>query len=447
MTFDELRRRYPVFRYESFQLESVGSRYIARFRFSVPPDLSFNPEVVFEPVAEGWNSFQRESLENAIFHLGLIESLSYWKATASPMIEVQAGHLTAEQVEWWQDLLMNGMGEYFYHNQIDFTAGDLIRIVPAGAERFQASAAVLPARNLMTIGGGRDSALAAGLLRDSGKPFTCMMLNPSAAARAIAARVTSADPVVISRTIDPGLLDLNRRGFLNGHTPFSAYLGFLGASCLLLYGYSNVIVANERSSDEGNVLYRGKEINHQYSKTLRFETGFDDYLRKYILVNGKYFSLVRPLYELQIAKWFADFPEFFEVFKSCNRNRSASWCGECPKCISVFATMYPFVPSSDLVKIFGRDLFARLETIPILRQLTGFEVKPFECVGTTKEIIAALALALAQCRSKGKALPLVLQYAADYVSGVNDESAAREILSGYGEHRIPAEFEPALSAG
>jgi UDP-N-acetyl-alpha-D-muramoyl-L-alanyl-L-glutamate epimerase len=447
MTFEDLRRRYPVFRYESFQLESAGARYLARFRFSAPPDLSFNPQVVFEPVADGWNSLGAESLENVIFHLGLIESLSYWKATASPIMEVQAGHLTAEQVEWWQDLLINGMGEYFYKNQIDFTSGDLIRIVPAGQQRFHPSAAVLPPRSLMTIGGGRDSALAGGLLRNSGKPFTCMMLNPSAAARSIAARVSSADPLVISRTMDPGLLELNRRGFLNGHTPFSAYLGFLGAACLLLYGYSNVIVANERSSDEGNVVYCGKEINHQYSKTLRFETRFDDYLREYIVANGKYFSLVRPLYELQIAKRFADFPEFFGVFKSCNRNRSASWCGECPKCISVFATMYPFVSSSDLVKIFGRDLFARPETIPILRQLTGFEVKPFECVGTTKEIIAALSLALAQCRSKGKPLPLVLQYAADHVSAVNDESAAREILSGYGDHWIPAEFESALSVG
>ena len=74
------------------------------------------------------------------------------------------------------------------------------------------------------------------------------MLNPSSAARKIAAQVSPADPVVIRRAICPELLDLNRRGFLNGHTPFSAYLAFLGGVCQLLYGYSNVIVANERDA-------------------------------------------------------------------------------------------------------------------------------------------------------------------------------------------------------
>src|SRR6267142_2185647 len=56
LQLDELRRRYPVFRYESFEVERSPSKVVARFRFSAPPDLSFAPEVFFEPVSEGWNS-------------------------------------------------------------------------------------------------------------------------------------------------------------------------------------------------------------------------------------------------------------------------------------------------------------------------------------------------------------------------------------------------------
>jgi hypothetical protein len=438
--------RYPLFRYDSFAIDKSPSRITARFKFSIPPDIAFTPEVHFESVPDGWHSVPEEFLNNAVFHLGLIESFSYWKATASPVIEVHAGSLSDDQVRWWHDLLINGMGEFFYRNDIDFTAKDFVKIAAmAGTDRSKAYAAPLPTRSLLTIGGGRDSALAGALLRDSGKSFTCMMLNPSSAANKIARYVTTKDPVIIRRAICPELLELNGRGFLNGHTPFSAYLAFLGAACLLLYGYSNVIVANERSSDEGNVRYRDKDINHQYSKSFRFERLFDEYLAKYLVGRGRYFSFVRPLYELQIGNVFSGFPALFDLFKSCNRNRSDSWCGQCPKCLSVFLTMYPFVPRSTLTRIFGGNLFHREENVKILRELAGLEIKPFECVATTAEINSALALCIAKARAAGEPLPLVLEYAVQHVRGASDEGATSGILGSLGPHRIPQEFESFLT--
>src|SRR5207244_3025428 len=153
-----------------------------RFKFSIPPDISFAPEVIFEPVPEGWREIPEESLRNVVFHLGLIESFSYWKATASPVIEVRAGRLAEDQVGWWDDLLIHGMGEFFFRNSIDFTPANFVKIVPGiDAPEYAVCGATLPQRSLLTIGGGRDSALAAGLLRGAGQPFTCMMLNPSSA--------------------------------------------------------------------------------------------------------------------------------------------------------------------------------------------------------------------------------------------------------------------------
>jgi hypothetical protein len=441
-----LRSKYPVFRYESFEIDWSSSRITARFKFSVPPDISFTPEVVFESVRDGWPSNSEESLQNLIFHLGLIESFSYWKATASPIIEVHAGSLSEEQVSWWEDLLIHGMGEFFYRNQIDFTSQDFVKIVAEPGGRFSSTHhEPLPSRSLLTIGGGRDSALAAGLLRRVDHRFACMMLNPSSAAENIARLVTTSDPVIVRRAISPELLELNRRGYLNGHTPFSAYLAFAGTICLVLYGYSNLIVANERSSEEGNVHYRGNEINHQYSKSFRFETQFDDYLRKFLANGARYFSLVRPLYELQIGKLFSGFSEFFELFKSCNRNRSDSWCGQCPKCVSVFLTMYPFVPAATLIKIFGHDLYHSEETIPIVRELAGFEIKPFECVATVGEITAALALAVRKLKNNSESLPPVLQYAVRHIPGVNETESASTLLTAYGPHRIPQVFENFLT--
>jgi hypothetical protein len=443
---EELRRKYPVFRYERFQIDRTPSRITVRFHFSIPPDISFTPEIHFDPTSDGWRDVPEEFLRNVVFNLGLVEAFSYWKATVSPVIEVQAGAIGGDQVHWWEDLLIHGMGEFFYRNQIDFTPEDFVKITPvAGDASNLAYREALPQRSLLTIGGGRDSALAAGLLRGSGHPFTCMMLNPSSAALKIAARAASADPVVVRRSICPELLDLNGRGFLNGHTPFSAYLGFLGAVCLLLYGYSSVIVANERSSDEANVRFRGRDINHQYSKSFRFERLFDEYVQKYLVAGGRYFSYVRPLYELQIGRLFANFPIFFDLFKSCNRNRSDSWCGQCPKCLSVFLTMYPYVPRSTITKIFGANLFDRGENIPILRELAGFGVKPFECVATSSEIVAALSLAYAKATATGEPLPPVLQWASQNVPGIADTSRSAAILSGYGPHRIPQELENFLT--
>jgi len=443
--FEELRQKYPVFRYDRFEFQRSPSGVTGRFHFTIPPDIAFTPEVHFAPVQEGWFAVPDAAVSNAVFHLGLIEALSYWKATASPRFEVHAGSLTEEQVQWWEDLLIHGMGEFFYRNDIDFTQHDFVKIVSAGSDTLSLYSASLPQRSLLTIGGGRDSALAAGLLRDSGHPFTCMMLNPSSAASRIAAQVTSADPVVIRRSISPDLLELNRLGFLNGHTPFSAYLGFLGVVCLLLYGYSDVIVANERSSDEGNLGYRGREINHQYSKSFRFERLFDQYLSTYLVKCGHYFSFVRPLYELQIGKLFSSFPGFFDVFKSCNRNRSDSWCGECAKCVSVFLTMYPFVPRSALLKVFGADLFDRRGTIAIVRELVGDNTKPFECVATRAEILAALALSIQKAQESGEPLPAVLDYASKNVPGATDLTSAAAILASYGPHRLPQELENFLT--
>src|SRR5262249_56400299 len=98
--FEELRAKYPVFRYERSQIEKTSSGVTARFHFSIPPDIAFTPEVHFEPVSDGWNSVPEEFLNNAAFHLGLIEAFSYWKATASPTIEVAAGPHSRGQVPW-----------------------------------------------------------------------------------------------------------------------------------------------------------------------------------------------------------------------------------------------------------------------------------------------------------------------------------------------------------
>ena len=134
------------------------------------------------------------------------------------------------------------------------------------------------------------------------------------------------------------------------------------------------------------------EINHQYSKSVEFENDFRSYVNDYISSDIQYFSFLRPINEVQIARFFARNKDYYNVFKSCNvGSKTDSWCGKCPKCLFTWIIMSPFIPENKLIGIFGKDLLKDNELLPVLRQLKGdVEVKPFECVGTVEEVNACL---------------------------------------------------------
>jgi hypothetical protein len=62
-----------------------------------------------------------------------------------------------------------------------------------------------------------------------------------------------------------------------------------------------------------------------------------------------------------------------------------------------------------LVKIFKKNLFEDKKLIPIVKELIGEGgCKPFECIGTREESLAAFYLCLKKFRKKP--LPVVLEY-------------------------------------
>jgi hypothetical protein len=151
-------------------------------------------------------------------------------------------------------------------------------------------------------------------------------------------------------------------------------------------------------------------VNHQYSKSFGFESDFRQYVRDFISPDFNYFSFLRPLNELQIARIFADQVKYYPVFKSCNAgSKTDTWCCNCPKCLFAFTILSPFIPMIELVHIFGKNLFEMPQMLVYLKELTGIsEVKPFECVGTIAEVNAALHMFIA--RHKREKLPLLVDY-------------------------------------
>jgi hypothetical protein len=451
---EELRRKHPRFVYQNFALERAAERLRIGFRFRLEPDIVFTPEIVIESIGRSAiDSLPPAALERFAFHLGLIEMMSYWKAAASREVVIEAGALDEWQIRWWKDLWLRGMGEFFYVNHIDFKSPDYLKISARSPSTHQPEHrrdGHRPSRrSLVMVSGGKDSALALHELREAGEQFNCLVLNPPPSAMEVAAIAGCTDPIMVRRTLDPRLLELNREGYLNGHTPFSALLAILGLTCAAIFDYDRVVVSNERSSDEGNVNFLGAEINHQYSKTFAFEAAMREYARTYLARDISYFSILRPLFELQVCRLFAACREYFAAFRSCNRGqKEGSWCGRCPKCLSVFICLSPFLSREELVRIFGKDLFEQTDATALLRSLLGMEgPKPFECVGTRQELLVGLFLSVKRRKAAHATLPpLLAQAEREILPSQHDLPAlSTAILSAFSErHYLPPELAALL---
>lgn len=453
--FEPLRARHPRFTYEDYAVERRGEDLTLTFSFTMAPDIAFAPTTTLRAAdASRLASLPREALDGLAFHLGMIELLSYWKTACAPEIVIKAGALDAEQVAWWRDLILHGMREFFFVNGIDFRRDDLFTLVAsprAGRPTARFEGALPDAEDLVLVSGGKDSAFTLEFLRDSGHAVRALFLNPAPAARDVARVAGVERSVVVARTLDPAMLALNKEGYLNGHTPFSAYLAFLGATCAVVYGHRNVVVSNERSCDEPAAHYLGADVIHQYSKTYRFEALVAEYVRRHLAREARFWSLLRPLYELQVVKLFSAFPRQFPVFRSCNRGSKANaWCGECAKCLSIFTALYPFVSDEQIRGIFGADLFTRADLVPLARSLAGLtETRPLECVGAIDETLAAFHLSLTKSSASGRPLPPVLAWFADEVSPRHPELAATasRILDDWSDrHGVPPAYADALRA-
>lgn len=420
MTIEQLRLKHPRLIYKRCEVEQREDGIRITHEFLLEPDIVFRPSVTIprppllragagEQAFSGL--FEPERFAPYAFHLGLIEAISYWKVAAPKEFVVEAGYLSPEQVRFWYDLFIHGLGEYFYQNKLDFTQSDFLRISVTGKGNQSVgapeSATMHRVSDLVLAGGGKDTAVTLGILKNSDRTIQTMIVNPTDAALANVTVSGLPAPLVVNRQMDPKLMELNAAGYLNGHTPFSAYLAFLGLAVASLYGNEYVIVSNERSANEGNVVYRGLEVNHQYSKSYRFETAFRQYAADTFYKPAEYLSLLRPLNDVQISLLFASYPEYFRSFRSCNAgSRRNAWCAACPKCAFTYLVLSPFVSHDQLVTIFGHDYFQDEAILHHIRALVGLTpVKPFECVGTRDESKFALLLVIEKYKKESREIP------------------------------------------
>jgi len=442
-TFVRLRGEFSYFIFEDFNYSFKDNILDVKYHFDLAGKFRFTPELSFDfPEGHIIKNYDKDFLENMLFNVGMIELISYWKSACPQKIIVKPGALNKKQIEWWKDIFFKGLGEFLFMNNIWIGKNEFLEIESRSEKIYKTSKFPKFDKTLIPVGGGKDSVVTLELLQRSDFDTIPFMINPSPAGIRIIkiAGHSTSDFVRLKRTIDPLLLDLNGKGFLNGHTPFSAVVAFTGLISAYMTGSGNIALSNESSANEPTHMELG--VNHQFSKTYEFESMFRQYVTKYLTDSIEYFSFLRPLNEYQIAYLFSKNPQYFYEFRSCNKgSKKDAWCCDCPKCLFTYIILSPFINQEILVKIFGVNLLDNTSMQPLLDQLTGYdEIKPFECVGTHADVNTAL-LQFARQLSPGQ-FPALLEY---YLNSDFSYKHESDLMNDFdSSHFVPHELEHLL---
>jgi hypothetical protein len=330
--------------------------------------------------------------------LALCASLSYLKATLPARIEVALPFGPAARA-MLSALLTDGLAELAHTNGLGPLDGTFeLHGTPAGTDLARAGGATtggIPPGALVTVGGGKDSALTLALAARHDADALAFSVNPRAPMRATAAWA-GVGLIAAERVIDPVLLELNARGAINGHVPITAIVTGAAVLAAAVLGRGTVLVSNEASADAPTRTVGGWRINHQFSKTSTFERLLVAALAE-AGAQVRVVSLLRPFSELAIARAAAGMPGLVARVTSCNTAYSLSaprdgWCGACDKCRFVQLVLAPFASRERLVADLGFDALADPAQVAGFAAMLDADTKPFECVGTVEEVRLALDL-------------------------------------------------------
>lgn len=381
-----------TFHADGFELDPVTGTVLLRYSFD-GGEVRFEEEICLGGPVD-LDGDGRSSLDRILQTLHIAAGTSYYKAFAPREIDVGSGPIVPSQLELASALYDEGLREFAFTNSLRVPNGVVVRAESSsGASRPRLS---LPGGMAVPVGGGKDSIVVLEALRDLSPRLVAV--NPPPAVRRTA-EVSGLELITLTRKLDPALADLNRAGAMNGHVPITAILSLVIAAAGFVHGYSSIAMALESSADEPTRVVGGVEVNHQWSKsdagTRMISAALGD-----IAPGLGYGSVLRELSELEISTCFATFPEYHHVFRSCNRafrmdGAVDAWCCDCPKCRFVYLMLAPSLDRTALVSIFGHDMFDDDSQVAGFRDLVDPERKPFECVGTREESVAAFELVAA----------------------------------------------------
>jgi UDP-N-acetyl-alpha-D-muramoyl-L-alanyl-L-glutamate epimerase len=379
---------YNEFVFEDYRYDPARSTLSLCYSYDGGP--RFEEQLIFDFVPQQLSPAAAEVLDRIFRLILLLAGVSYFKAFIPKVLRCRSFEIDDRTAEFLQKFYEKGLAEFAFRNGVSLHGhfGFQSSSAPAAAP----IAVDFPRRICVPVGGGKDSIVTIECLKQAGEPVMLFSLGD---AEPIAACIAAAKlPFIrVHRRLDAGLLKLNEAGALNGHVPITGILSAIALAGAVMSGCDAVAMSNEHSASAANLSLDGVEVNHQYSKSFEFERDLVRYVERYISPSISYFSFLRPLSEIEIARRFAKHREYFGVFRSCNtafrqarEARGRHWCCNCPKCRFVFLALSPFVAKPDLIEIFGCNLLDDETQRDGFAELCGLRAnKPFECVGETFE--------------------------------------------------------------
>ncbi|MDI9336405.1 MAG: hypothetical protein QM520_05185 [Gammaproteobacteria bacterium] len=448
----QTRKKYERFIFKDYQLEGQKIKFFYTLSANHLPPLDFCECLELPPTVPPPNP-QDQNLAKLLDACHKVLGLSYYKTYLPETIV--ASPVSPLDAVFWQELYSVGLGEFYFRNNLPLPQHlqfPTQTTQTTQAQRFEVGSIKthMEPKIMVLMGGGKDSAVVCSIAKHVSNSCIGFSLGDNFWA-AKTAESAGLPYIQVKRTLDPALFQLPDAR--NGHIPISACIAFVSTLVAYLLGCNYVIAGNERGADEGNVELAGTTINHQWSKGSHFEDLFQQWCRRNLGGGPSYFSLLRPLSEIHIAKLFAQLPDLHPAFSSCNGNfklhpqgLNQRWCGRCAKCVFTALLLKPHLTDEAYRHIFLADFLENPQNQTTLLNLLGLgTMKPWDCVGTFMESKLCFTMLYQQQRLSGMAWEVAQTYPEACVSEDFRDQWQKHLTPTH-QHFLPPTWLPQIYA-
>ncbi len=417
---------------------------------------TFRTEIFYEDVTFSRLTllYGKEFVDRLVFHIALLEGMKFCSLAPRAFdLHPYSRYITADTEQLFSLLFNKIFAQHKWENDlVHYTGPQLVYVKHEPGRTTEPTTAKLSGdcQTLFSCGGGKDSLVAMKLLEEIEEPYAVAQYSHSVYGKYEQQQALIDDLVAHVHAKKQHRM-MVIEDFLDSPTLSAHYKHKISTVCapetpsgvfellpiMLAHGYKHLVVGHEKSADVGNFWWdeAEQEVNHQWGKSLEAEVALSGYIENNLIANFRYYSILKPIYDLLIFQLLRKHERLITHTQSCNVSKP--WCRRCPKCAYVWLNFYAYLDEHLVDDIFTENLLAVPELKQTFRAMAGLtKHKPFECIGEVGET----QLALLAAGKKGLKSDII-----DEVKAKLDRAAIRELVDHYAtvdgsEHTIPPDI-------